>query len=708
MSKSLYLTSAEGRLGKSTVALGVIETLTRSTPKVAVFRPIYQSSRRRDEVLENMLSVLGHEALYDDCLGVTYEDVHSNSDQALSRIVAKFTALQARFDAVVVLGSDFTDVASPTELSFNARVAANLGTPVLLVLGGRSPDLGDSKLGQAPARTAHELAQLAEACVHELEEQHAALLAVVVNRADPDTLDEIQDAIATVLAKHDSAPVWTLPENPVLVAPSVQNVLDAVGGTLVRGSSELLSREVLDIAVAGMNLEHVLTRLSDGMVLVVAADRTEILLAVTMAHETAGFPTVAAVVLNGGFELPDSVARLLDAIGSEMPVIRTELGTYETAQKITNSRGLLDPSSPRKFDIARAIFAEHVDGARLTELMQLHQPTAVTPLMFTQTIFERAKAQHAHIVLPEGEDDRILRAASSLLTRGIVDLTILGNEAAIRQRASELGLTLEAARIIEPATSELRESFAAEYADLRAAKGVTFDEASERMLDSSYFGTMMVQRGLADGMVSGAAHTTAHTITPAFEVIRTQPDVSLVSSVFFMLLADRVLVYGDCAINPQPNASELADIAISSAVTAVQFGIQPRIAMLSYSTGESGHGADVELVREATQLVHERRPDLVVEGPMQYDAASDPSVAALKLPDSQVAGNATVFVFPDLNTGNNTYKAVQRSAGAVAVGPILQGLNKPVNDLSRGATVDDILSTIAITAIQAGAKLGAT
>lgn len=706
MSKSLYLTSAEGHSGKSTIALGVLETLMRTAPRVGIFRPIVRANTEHDRVLSMLLEATSSSLEYDDCVGVTYDDVHADPESALARIVTKFATLESQCDAVVVIGSDFTDVATPTELSFNARVAANLGTPVLLSLGGRSTDLSEAKLGQAAARPANELAQVADTCIQELNDQHATLLAVLVNRADPDALTEIREAIEGVLPAGSPAPVWTIPEDRFLVAPSVQNVVDAVSGTLVRGNPELLSREALDIAVAGMNLDHVLTRLTDGAVIVVAADRAEILLAVTMAHETAAFPTVSAVVLNGGFDLPDSIERLLDAIDSGMPVIRTELGTYDTAQKITNSRGLLEPGSPRKFDIARALFAEHIDGDEFIKLLHLHATSTVTPLMFTHSLFERAKVQNAHIVLPEASDDRILRAASSLLTRGIVRLTLLGDEQAIRQRAGELGLNLLDAAIVNPESSALLDQFAKEYARLRAHKGMTVDVARERVADVSYFGTMMVQLGLADGMVSGAAHTTAHTIKPSFEIIHTKPGVSIVSSVFLMLLADRVLVYGDCAINPHPDANQLADIAISSADTASQFDVEPRVAMLSYSTGTSGEGEDVELVRAATKLVRERRPNLLIEGPIQYDAASDPQVAAAKLPNSEIAGNATVFIFPDLNTGNNTYKAVQRSAGAIAVGPILQGLNKPVNDLSRGATVDDILSTIAITAIQAGMSKG--
>jgi phosphate acetyltransferase len=286
----------------------------------------------------------------------------------------------------------------------------------------------------------------------------------------------------------------------------------------------------------------------------------------------------------------------------------------------------------------------------------------------------------------------------------VCDLTLLGNVQAIRARIEHLGLQLDDVPVVDPLDHEWLERFAQRYHELRAHKGLDERRAHDIMTDVSFFGTMMVYEGLADAMVSGAAHTTAHTIRPALEFVKTRPGTSIVSSVFLMLLSDRVLVYGDCAVNPDPNATELADIAISSAETAAMFGIEPRVAMLSYSTGASGTGADVDKVRAATERVRELRPDLKVEGPIQYDAAVDLDVARSKLPGSDVAGHATVFIFPDLNTGNNTYKAVQRSAGAVAVGPVLQGLNKPVNDLSRGATVTDIVNTIAITAIQVGAS----
>lgn len=668
----------------------MLATLSRSVKRVGVFRPISRSSTERDYVLSLLLEHDGVDLDYDECIGVGYEDVHDDPDAALARIVERYKAVEAKCDAVVVLGSDYTGVGAPTEFGYNARIAANLGMPVLLVVGGRSKTTG-------LARTPDAVGQAAEIAIDELGHEHAHLAAVIVNRGDPERLDEITAAVGT----QTSTPVWSVPEDPVLVAPTMRSIMEATDGTLVRGDDELLDREAMGVVVAGMSMNNVLLRLIEGSVVVVPADRTEVLLAVIMANESATFPSLAGIVLNGGFEVPDQIIQLIDGVRPTLPIIASPLGSYDTAVTITNIRPRLAADSQRKLDSARALFEQHVDSAGLLELLEVESTDVVTPLMFEYGLVERARANRKHIVLPEGDDDRILRAAATVLSRGIADLTILGEEIEVRARAIGLGLDIREAQVISSFDDVLREKFAAEYQQLRAHKGVSLASARDTVTDPSYFATLMVHRGLADGMVSGAAHTTAHTIRPAFEIIKTKPDVSVVSSVFLMALADRVLVYGDCAVIPDPTVEQLADIAVSAAETAAQFGIDPRIAMLSYSTGASGTGTDVDKVRAATAIVRERRPDLPVDGPIQYDAAADAAVAKAKLPESEVAGRATVFIFPDLNTGNNTYKAVQRSAGAVAIGPVLQGLRLPVNDLSRGATVKDIVNTIAITAIQA-------
>ncbi len=684
MARSLYITAAEGDTGKSTIALGMVDLLSRTVRRVGVYRPVARSSGERDYVLEVLLAHDGVDLTYDQCVGVTYEEVHADPDAALSRIVTRYHEMARSCDVVVVVGSDYTDITGPTELAYNARVAANLGAPVLLVVRGST-------------RTPEEIRHVADVMEAELKAHHAEALGIVANRCAPSELTAVREALA------GSLPAWAVPEDQLLSAPTVGAVMEAVGGRLVGGDPELLSREALDLLVGAMSMEHLLERLTDGAVVITPGDRSDILLGLVTAHAADGFPSLAGIVLNGGFQMPETIERLVAGLNQRLPIIATEQGTFRSANQAAAVRGRLTADSQRKIDTALALFERHVDGPGLLQRLDVSKPSVVTPLMFEYELLDRARQDRKHIVLPEGNDDRILRAASTLLQRDVADLTILGNETAIRTRAAELGLDLSRAAVVDPKEGELFERFAQEYAELRKHKGMTVERAREIVGSVSYFGTMMVQDGLADGMVSGAVHTTAHTIRPSFEIIKTQPDVGIVSSVFLMCLEDRVLVYGDCAVNPDPTAEQLADIAISSAETAAVFGIEPRIAMLSYSTGDSGTGADVDKVRAATALVRERRPDLNVEGPIQYDAAVDASVAKTKMPDSQVAGRATVFVFPDLNTGNNTYKAVQRSAGAVAIGPVLQGLRKPVNDLSRGALVQDIVNTVAITAVQAQA-----
>ncbi len=681
---AIYIASPEGDTGKSTIALGILHKLAATVAKVAVFRPITRGER--DYILELLLDQATAGLSYQDCAGVSYQQLHEDPEAAIAEIVERFHKVADRSDAVLIVGSDYTDVAAPSELSMNARIAVNLGAPVVLAVKGKD-------------RTPAEVAHVAEVCLAELAAQHAHTAAVVANRCEPDQLTAVAAALADLGPKS-----YVLPEEPLLVAPSVAELRDAVGGELTGGDEESLIREAMSVLVAGMTAEHVLERLRDGMAVITPGDRSDVVMAVMGAHAAAGFPSLSCVILNGGMPLHPEVARLVAGLGNRLPIINTDLGTYDTARAVATTRGRVTVDSHRKVDTARALMEQHVDVADLIATLSIPIPSVTTPQMFTYQLIDQARADVQRIVLPEGDDDRILRAAGRLLAHRVADLTILGEEAAVRSRAAELGVDLSAATVLDPRTSDLCDQFAEQYAKLRSHKGITVDQARETISDVSYFGTMLVHNDMVDGMVSGAKHTTAHTVRPAFEIIKTQPGVSTVSSIFLMCLADRVLAYGDCAIVPDPTAEELADIAISSARTAAQFGIDPRVAMLSYSTGTSGTGADVDKVRKATELVRKRDPELLVEGPIQYDAAVDPSTAETKMPDSPVAGRATVLIFPDLNTGNNTYKAVQRSAGAIAIGPVLQGLNKPVNDLSRGALVEDIVNTVAITAIQAARR----
>ena len=695
MTTSLYLASAESRSGKSAVAVGLLAELCARGGRVGVFRPVVQD-RAADPLVELLHPLSTSAAEPQTAVGVTYDQLNRDREASINAVVDRFHAYAAEHDTVLVVGSDFTGVPAPTEFSTNAAIAAHLGSPMVLIVPGSD-------------RPADDTATAALIGVQEARSRHAQVVAVLANKVEGGEAvrQELETRLADEAGGGSGIPaVLTIPADDLLSAPTVRDLMEAVDGTLRAGDQTLLDREMSDLIVAGMTMPNVLDRLREGHVLICPGDREEVLLAAILAHRSTTFPTLAGIVLNGGFATTPQVDRLVEGLAVELPIISCDGGTMHTAMTMHDVVGRITPRSERKIEHARALVHDHVDLDRLLPPAEdddagARRSQVVTPLMFEHQIMARARAADAHVVLPEGGEDRILRAADTLLARKVARLTLLGVEAQVRERAASLGLRLDAAQVIDPQSSDQRERFAQTYAELRAHKGVTPDQAHDIVVDPAYFGTMMVHAGEADGMVSGSITTTAHTIRPALEVIRTSPGVSVVSSVFFMCLADKVLVYGDCAINPDPSAEQLADIAISSAGTAAQFGVEPRVAMLSYSTGGSGSGADVDKVRAATELVREREPELLVEGPIQYDAAVDPAVAATKLKDSPVAGRATVLIFPDLNTGNNTYKAVQRSASAVAVGPVLQGLNAPVNDLSRGATVRDIINTVAITGIQA-------
>ena len=689
MSRSVYIASPEGFTGKSAVALGLLDALTREVGSVGVFRPLTTTSSDSDDldlIVDLLVNQPGISQIYDEAIGVTYDAARANADEALHVIVERFGQLNDRFDVILVIGSDYTDVATGTELSFNAKIAANLGSPVVLVVHGRE-------------RTPEQILAAAESAIAELRANHAHTVAVIANRVDHDAAEVIR----ATLKELPDVVTAAIPESPLLSAPTFRALAEAAEAQLVLGSETWMDREVLGVIVAAMSLPHVLDRLVADAAVIAPSDRTDLIPGLMLAHQSGTFPPLAGILLTGGYQFPDSIRRLSEGVQQSLPIALTDLGTFTTAERLMRVRGPITKDSSRKIENAHRVFAEQVDQAALLAAIDVSASDVRTPLMFEYQLMERARADRQRIVLPESEDDRILEAAAILLRRGVADLILLGDETQVRARASTLGLDLDEASIVSPLDTELVEKFAVAYAEARAHKGMTVERAREIVTDISYFGTMMVHLGLADGMVSGAVNTTAHTIRPALEFVKTKPGVSTVSSVFLMCLADRVLVYGDCAVIPEPTTEQLADIAVSSSDTAQQFGIEPRVAMLSYSTGTSGSGADVEKVRAATALVAERAPHLLLEGPIQYDAAVDPDVARTKLPNSAVAGRATVFIFPDLNTGNNTYKAVQRSAHAIAIGPVLQGLRKPVNDLSRGALVSDIVSTVAITAVQAQA-----
>ena len=681
MARNLYITGMEPRSGKSVVALGVMELLSARVERLGFFRPIVPSRTERDPQLELVRRRYKLDASYEEMHALAEEEASEIEYEELrKRVVGAYKALEQRCDFVVCEGTDFGGAAA---LAFgrNADLANELGAPVLVVVRGGTPE---------------ETLASVRAARGSLDHKDCAIFGVVVNRVDP---ENVADVAARLAGTDGEEPVYVLPERPELAYPTVAEIAAQLDATILFDPREALHREVRDVRVAAMSVEHFIDNLVDGALVIVPGDRPDILVTAFASTISAAIPTVSGVVLTGGYPPSEPVRRLLES--APFPVLEATQLTHEVAAAVQSVQPVIGPEDERKVATALGLFEASVDTGELERRIALERPARVTPIMFEYELMERAKARRTHIVLPEGEDERVLRAAEILLRRDVVDLTILGGVEDVRGRAAALGLDLDRAALVDPADSPLRQDYANRYFELRKHKGVTEELAFDVVADPSYFGTLMVQTDAVDGMVSGAAHTTGDTVRPAFEVIKAREGVSVVSSVFFMCLADRVLVYGDCAVNPKPDTAQLADIAISSAETAAAFGIEPRIAMLSYSTGESGRGEDVEAVRAATDAVRERRPDLKVEGPIQYDAAVDASVAKLKLPGSEVAGHATVFIFPDLDTGNVAYKAVQRSAHALALGPVLQGLRKPVNDLSRGCTVADIVNTVAITAIQA-------
>ena len=686
MARNLYITAMEPQSGKSIVALGVGELLSGRVERLGFFRPIVASPDEPDPQIELMRSRYRLSASPAEMYGLTEAVASATGDYEVlrARVVEAYKALERTCDFVVCEGTDFTGAAPALDFGLNADLANELGAPVLVVV----------KAGSTPAATDAAVRVARESLAH----KGCTIFGVVVNRVNPDDMDEV----ATLLeqgAADGAEPVFMIPEDPALACPTVAEVAQALGATRLSGRPEALQREVQDVRVGAMSVEHFIDVLIENALVIVPGDRPDILVATIASTVSPEIPSVAGVVLTGGYPLGDSVRRLLER--APFAVLESPQLTHEVAAAVETVRPLIRSGDERKIARALGLFEASVDSAELGRRIAVERPRRVTPIMFEYELIERARASVKHIVLPESDDDRVLSAADILLRRGVVRLTILGDPDRVRVRAAELGADLEHVEILNPLDSPLREEYAAAFFELRKHRGVTEEAALDALADPSYFGTMMVQSGAVDGMVSGAAHTTAETIRPAFQIIGARDGVSVVSSVFLMCLSDRVLVYGDCAVNPKPDPDQLADIAISSAETAGEFGIDPSIAMLSYSTGESGKGEDVDAVRRATDAVRERRPDLKVEGPIQYDAAVDATVAKLKLPESEVAGHATVFVFPDLETGNVAYKAVQRSANAVAIGPVLQGLRRPVNDLSRGCTVTDIVNTVAITAIQA-------
>ena len=691
MNNGIYIATLEAQSGKSLVSLGLMQLALTKLPKVGYFRPIIDDSKK-DNHIETLFKHFKIQQAYESAYAFTQSEYldHINQgkqDELLDTIIARYKKLEEQYKFILVEGSDFSSEGNFLEFDFNVLIAKNLGLPAILIGSGLGKNKKEFSASLQLAYTA-------------FREEEVEVLAVIANKIKPKNVELVQDLLKELLPKK--AACYVVPRMEELLQPTLKEINEVLQGTVLFGEQHLGNRSG-KFKVGAMQLRHFLTHLEQNSLVITPGDRGDIILAVLQANISDNYPQISGIILTGGVLPEEPILKLIEGLTTVIPIIAVKEGTFKVANAIGGIKANIQADNQFKIDASIAAFQRHIASETLLNKLLNYESKVVTPRMFQYSLIQKARKQKKRIVLPEGLDSRILHAAARLIALDLVELTILGDPQLIKNKCSAEGVALDFDKVelIDPVHADFFEDYVDYFYELRKHKGVTLEDAREVMSDVSYFGTMMIYKDHADGMVSGAAHTTGHTIKPALQFIKTKPEVSLVSSVFFMCLDDRVSVFGDCAINPNPNATELAEIAISSAESSMNFGIEPRIAMLSYSSGSSGKGADVDKVREATEIVKQKRPDLKIEGPIQYDAAVDKTVGKSKLPNSEVAGNATVLIFPDLNTGNNTYKAVQRETGAMAIGPMLQGLNKPVNDLSRGCTIDDIFNTVVLTAIQA-------
>ncbi|WP_405224009.1 phosphate acetyltransferase [Dokdonia sp. Asnod1-B02] len=696
--KAIYITTIEPDSGKSIVSLGLMKLLLSKTAKVGYFRPIIDDCLpgEIDNHINTITSYFNLDLAFEDAYAFQRTEVlrkknQNQEDEIISRIIEKYKALEERFDYVLIEGTSFTGEGSLIEFDINVLIAKNLGVPAIILASGKGKPL-------------EELVGGLQIAYDSFRDKGVEVLSVIANKV----AIENRELVITALQKKlpPSVIVNAIPLNPILANPSIKEIVDALDATVLFGK-DYLNNQAGYFSVGAMQLRNYLTHLKKDGLVITPGDRADIILGALQANISANYPSISGIVLTGGLVPEDSINKLIEGLSDVVPIISVQGGTFSVTNTIGDIKSQIYAANTQKIETSVKDFENYVLVDELVERLITFKTAGITPRMFQYNLLKKATSHKKHIVLPEGTDERILRATKQLTDIDAVKITLLGDRKQIAEKvaALDIGLDLDRVTIVNPAESVDFDAFAKALYELRKHKNVNLAMARDLMEDVSYYGTMMVYQGKADGMVSGAVHTTQHTIRPALQFIKTKPDASIVSSVFFMCLEDRVSVYGDCAINPNPTAQQLAEIAISSAATSKAFGIEPKIAMLSYSSGTSGVGEDVERVRQATAIIKSQRPDLKVEGPIQYDAAVDIKVGKAKMPDSEVAGQANVFIFPDLNTGNNTYKAVQRETKALAIGPIIQGLNKPVNDLSRGCTVDDIFNTVIVTAIQAQEEL---
>ena len=694
MSKAIYITTNEPHSGKSAITLGMMSMLIGKATKVGYFRPIIEDTEdeKIDSHIQTVIDYFKLDIPYENAYAITKsklikEKNNGNIDSVIDLIIEKYKVLEDQFDYVLVEGTSFSGEGTAIELDINVLIAKNLGIPVTIVGSGENKSI-------------EELIDTLNLTYSTFRDKDVEVLAIIANKVNTDDKDLINIKLKNTFP--DSILKFEIPVVKGLDSPTFKEIIEELDGKLLFGEKNI-NNQVDSFSVGAMQLRNYLQHITEKGLVITPGDRADIILGALQANLSVNYPSISGIVLTGGIIPEDTIMKLIEGLSDIVPIASVEDGTYLIANRIGAIKSKIYADNIKKIETSIQAFQKYVNLDELSEKLVTFEVDGITPRMFQYNLLKQARKERKHIVLPEGNDDRVLIAISRLQEMDVVDLTVIGSKKEIEKRAAELKINIDYSKlnIVLPNESADYENYSETYYELRKEKNVTLAMAQDLMEDVSYYGTMMVYKAHADGMVSGAAHTTQHTILPALQFVKTRPECKIVSSIFFMCLENRVSIFGDCAINPNPTAEQLAEIAISSADSSIAFGIEPKIAMLSYSSGTSGKGDDVDKVRNATEIVRQKRPDLKIEGPIQYDAAVDITVGKSKLPNSEVAGQASVLIFPDLNTGNNTYKAVQRETGALAIGPMLQGLNKPVNDLSRGCTIDDIINTVIITAIQA-------
>lgn len=695
--KGIYIATGERDSGKSMITLGLMSMLLSKAARVGYFRPIVEDNPNQtyDNHVDAVITHFGLDIPLEKAFVYTKSQFIKKKSQGqleevIDTIIGRYKEMEEQYDFILVDGTSFVGGGEVVELEINVLVAKNLKIPTLIV-------------GSGLDRSVEEVIDSMTIAYNLFKAKDVEVVSLIANKVNPEYVYQLKDKLREITPTNMLC--YAIPSIETIANPTMHEIVNALKAKVLFGADNL-DNQTGSYSVGAMQLRNYLLHLKDNALVITPGDRADILLGALQADQSTNYPKISGIVLTGNILPEDSILKLVEGLNPKVPVIAVSSGTYQTTNKIGRIKSRIYATNSSKIQKSIETFNKFINIEKLSQRLITFEADGITPKMFQYNLIKRAKSQRKRIVLPEGTDDRIIIAASRLVVLDVVDLTILGEKRAIEEKINTLGIYFDYSKIkiINPIESVWFEDYVETYYKLRKHKKITKEFAHDVMQDVAYFGTMMVYKGHADGMVSGAAHTTQHTIRPALQFIKTKPGMHLVSSVFFMCLEDRVSIFGDCAINPSPSAEELAEIAIASADSSVAFGIEPKVAMLSYSSGNSGQGSEVEKVREATEIVKNKRPDLKIEGPIQYDAAVDRKVGLSKMPESEVAGQASVLIFPDLNTGNNTYKAVQRETGALAIGPMLQGLNKPVNDLSRGCTVDDILNTVIITAIQAQEK----